>query len=426
MTELPLHWPVPPGDLVLVGVSGGPDSVALLHRLHATGQWPLIACHLDHGWRAQSESDAAYVADLCQSLGVPLHLERQVVPRQEAAARKARLDYFRRLAEEMAAPWVAVAHTADDQAETILMRLIRGTVKGLGGMRRERPLSSAVTLVRPWLHLRRHQVVAYCDQYGLTPRLDPTNQDPAFFRNRVRLQLLPLLVAENPQFIDHLGQLAEVWQDDNDFLEAEALAASDSLMGPDGALSVRGLLSLPVALQRRIIVQQLQHPSLEQVHAVLRLAQSGQGSGETPESYRSGDRLWLGPRPIPPEPVHLPLASGLWAVPEAGWQLTVTESTGNEVQDLTEICLDADQLQPDACFRFPEAGDRFRPEGGAGSTPLAKYLGGLGLSKPQRERTLVLAQGSQVLWVVGLRRGQEALATPQSRRIIKVSATRPG
>ncbi len=202
---------------VVLAVSGGADSMALLRaalaaKQHYGGSGRLFAAHLNHGLRpADASADEAWLAACCDRLNVALEVGRCDVPARaaeqgdglEAAARDARYSFLRETAERLGARFVAVAHTADDQVETVLHRLIRGTgVAGLAGMPRNRPLSPSVTLVRPLLAVRRADVLKYLESIGQDYRSDETNADPRFTRNRLRHDLLPRLRAEYNADVD--------------------------------------------------------------------------------------------------------------------------------------------------------------------------------------------------------------------------------
>jgi len=210
---------------VLLAVSGGADSVALLRAmtsLKTGGSGRISAVHLNHQLRGdESADDERFVSDLCLRLGVHCELGRIPVARLaaetgdglEAAARSARYGFFRRAAEQLGARYLVTAHTADDQAETILHRVVRGTgIGGLSGMARVRPLGPAVTLIRPLLDVRRSQLLDYLAELDQPYRRDSSNRDLRFTRNRIRHQLLPELAERfNPGVVDallRLGQLA--------------------------------------------------------------------------------------------------------------------------------------------------------------------------------------------------------------------------
>jgi len=195
-------------EAAVVAVSGGADSVALLRMLHACSQ-KLIVAHVNHQLRGDaSDADAAFVEHLATSLG--LHFRGISIDvagvtqceggNLEANARKLRYDWLLTVARESQANWIATGHTADDQIETVLHRLIRGTgLNGLAGIRAERTLADNITLVRPMLHLHHAELIDYLKSLPQAWREDATNTDLAFTRNRIRHELLPLMRSINPQ-----------------------------------------------------------------------------------------------------------------------------------------------------------------------------------------------------------------------------------
>jgi tRNA(Ile)-lysidine synthase len=225
--QLTSAWPVDQWrDVhVLAAVSAGPDSVAMLRALvalkqRAGGSGKMVVAHLNHQSRgADSDADQHWLEELCRALSIPLELGRAdpaaMAAEQgdgwEAVARAARYDFFRIAAERIGARWVALAHTADDQVETVLQRVLRGTgLAGLAGMPRTRSLSPSVTLVRPLLAVRRAEVLEYLTTIDQEFRHDATNQDTRFTRNRIRHELLPLLRTEfNAQADEALARLAQ-------------------------------------------------------------------------------------------------------------------------------------------------------------------------------------------------------------------------
>ncbi len=201
---------------VVVGVSGGPDSTALaraLKTLEQRGRVRVIVAHANHRLRgAESDADEAFTRALAERLGLPLLYGSLPVPRDanergegiEAAARRQRQQFFADTARETGARWVATAHTADDQAETVLHRIIRGTgVAGLSGIPHRRELVPGVQLIRPMLSLRRSDVIRYLAQIGQDFREDSSNRDLAFTRNRLRNELLPYLREHFNPSVEH-------------------------------------------------------------------------------------------------------------------------------------------------------------------------------------------------------------------------------
>lgn len=261
---------LPPTRRYLVGVSGGRDSVALLHHLHSLGFANLIVCHVNHRLRGRaSTADAAFVRRLAQRLGFECEsasvdvrrLARDTHTSIETAARNARHEFFAEVARKHRCPRVILAHHADDQAETVLMRILRGTsITGLGGMKHETTLRigrSTLTLLRPLLHVRRTEIDAYIAQHRLTFREDATNADPTPARNRVRQSLLPQLSAAIGRDVaPMLTRLATNAARDDDCLQTLTgdLVERASLIAPDGSLVLAPeLRSAHAALQHRVL-----------------------------------------------------------------------------------------------------------------------------------------------------------------------------
>ncbi len=219
----------------VVAVSGGADSVALLHSLHAVRTGALVVAHLNHRLRGtESDGDALFVQELAGRLGLACHVQEvdaaaaAAGANLEATARRLRYAFFRKVAAEEGAHWIATGHTADDQAETVLHRLIRGTgLQGLRGIPSVRGLegvgtASSLVLIRPLLNVTRAEVEEYLSSVGQSYRNDSSNVDPRFTRNRIRHELLPQLKAFNPDIVSSLGQLAAQAGEAFEVLEADA------------------------------------------------------------------------------------------------------------------------------------------------------------------------------------------------------------
>jgi tRNA(Ile)-lysidine synthase len=222
--QLAAAWPrgVAGEEQVLVAVSGGPDSIALLQalvQLSPDAGRHLTVAHFNHRWRGEaSDADERFVVELAKSLGLACHVDRQAETAiaapdgLEAAAREARYKFLTATSERLGIRYVATGHTADDQAETILHHILRGTsISGLAGMSRVRLLSPAVTLVRPLLEVSREAVIEYLTALDQSWRDDVTNTDRALMRNRIRHELLPLLARDYaPGVVESLLRLGQV------------------------------------------------------------------------------------------------------------------------------------------------------------------------------------------------------------------------
>lgn len=267
--QLAEQWPVAAWKDVslIVAISGGPDSMALFRGLNAlrAAQQPGLgrfeAAHFNHGWRAdQADQDEQFVSEVCEEFDVRLHIGRANTSKQtEEIARHERAAYLLQIAEQRGARYVAVAHTANDQAETILHRIIRGTgVKGLSGIPARRRLSQAVTLVRPMLWASRQDVLHYLKRLGQTYRLDSSNSDSRFTRNRIRNELLPKLAQDfNPNIVESLLRLGQLASEANQALQREIGPAIDACVQRFGGQTVDldrdQLVAQPKFVQREIL-----------------------------------------------------------------------------------------------------------------------------------------------------------------------------
>ena len=214
------------GHHVVVAVSGGPDSIALLsllHRLAPSWRLTLTVAHCNYGLRGgESDADESFVSTFCRErqLNLVVHRPSLVKRRQrsslQAAAREARYDFMKQLANELGADRIAVGHTANDQAETVLMWLLRGAgMTGLAGM----PYAREDRIIRPLLAATREEVLAYLDHEGLTYRRDSSNEKPLYHRNRIRKELFPVLTQLAPAAVRVLRRQADLLREDEHFLE---------------------------------------------------------------------------------------------------------------------------------------------------------------------------------------------------------------
>lgn len=263
---------------VLVAVSGGADSVALLRavtRLAARQPGPgrVVAAHFNHRLRPTAADDEQFVRALCARLNVPLEVGSAARPgavAAEAAARSARYAYLRATAERLGARYVAVAHTADDQAETVLHRIIRGTgLAGLAGIPFARSLGPAATLVRPLLNVSRAMVLEYLAALGQDYCRDESNLSPRYTRNRIRNELLPLLASQyNPAVADALRRLGTLAGEAQRLIESLAAEEAQRRLQPSGpneiALDCQGLAAQPAHLVSELLLHVWKHKSFPQ------------------------------------------------------------------------------------------------------------------------------------------------------------------
>jgi tRNA(Ile)-lysidine synthase len=424
------------GAHVLAAVSGGPDSTALvaaLAELRASHGLVVTAAHLDHALRAESAAEAEAVAALCARLGVPCARRRVEIRRGgdlEARARQARYRALRETAATVGAAWIATGHTLDDQAETVLLRLLRGAGRGgLGGMRPVRG-----RLFRPLLAATRADVRRFLADRELPFAVDRSNADLAHARNRVRRLLVPLLEAEfNPRLRAALGEAAARLADEDALLDALARPRLDALVD-EGRLVV-DVAREPSALTRRIIRMWLadrggRRIGARHVESVLALAAGGTpGSVPVPgpaRVVREGQGLILREgREARSESFHLEIAPGAAARhPGRLWQLVLRDARPrrpgeDRAPDAEHALFDADGLpRTGLVVRPPHPGDRVRLLGG-GSRKVQDVLVDAKVPRESRAAVPLLVAEGEVLWVAGILRGAGAALGPGTRRVVE-------
>lgn len=419
------------GRGVVVGVSGGSDSVSLgVLAAHLAPRLALQVslAHFHHGARgAEADADAAFVADLAVRLDLPFDLGRWTPARSthfEADARSARYDWLARAAASRGAAAVAVAHTLDDQAETVLHHIVRGTgLRGLSGMPARRPLPGGLSLIRPLLAARvtRAEARSALVSLGQPWREDATNADPARTRARIRNELLPALRRDyNPRVDDALIRLADLARQSLQTLEpALAQAGSAALLACDPshvAFDRPALAALPLALRSELIRRAWARAGWPErgmsAARWLRLARAATDAvpgrfavGAGVEAWPDASRLVLrrepsAPRSEPQPSVPLP-TPGAAAWP--GGRIVARPDVPAEEPGWQEK-VDLDRLHLPLWVRPPAPGDRFDPLGLDGhSRPLADLFRGHRVPPDQRRRTPLVCDQAGIVWVVGHR-----------------------
>ncbi|NLX23731.1 MAG: tRNA lysidine(34) synthetase TilS [Phycisphaerae bacterium] len=465
---------IEPDKPVLIGVSGGPDSVALLHLfcwLNQQPDWrvPLRVAHLNHQLRGtDADEDARFVADLCDSLRIPCDIgtadvttrARQAGLSNEHAGRQCRFEFFERLCLKHAIHTVALAHHADDNAETILHRIIRGTgIRGLAGIRPTRKLreDSEIRVIRPLLAIRRTHIEAYLKECGLTFRTDASNHSPTYTRNRLRHDVLPLLRERfNPQIEDALLRLAEQARDIDAYLAETGERAINTLIVEHDdhqlVLHCPPLLRKPRVIQTQLIRKaillmgspegELTYAHLNAV-ADLAAGQDGSKSLDLPAGLRVSRRysqLVLERATAAPgtdlrcDDIRVSTAG---TTPLPGFNLEITVQLlaaddrliDNHIahqaergQFVYEEWIDADAVHPPLIARSRRAGDRFFPLGMTGMKKISDFLIDEKVQAARRDRIVLLCDQLGPIWVVPLRLDERVRLTRATRQILRLSA----
>ncbi len=304
-----LRGKVPAGSRLLVAVSGGPDSVALLHLLKQL-PYPLVIGHVDHGLRQSSTRDAQFVKRLAALWEIPCRVRRvgtRSYARQnkrgiEEAGRELRYKALAAMARRFRCQAIVTGHTADDQAETVLMNFLRGSGgTGLSGIPEARPLNSRgrLLLLRPLLGFGRRDILSYLSLHALDYRKDPSNELRVYARNRIRHDVLPWLDQLYPGLPGRLGQMADLFRQEEDFWQAQVdrvLRKTARQNGPEWTVVLPRLFGYHKALVRRILRHLMPGSSFLDMEQVLRMAQSKNATGKLELSsawrvFRSKDKL---------------------------------------------------------------------------------------------------------------------------------------
>jgi len=416
------------GRTIGVAVSGGADSVCLLHILRELApRWNLRLhlLHLNHRLRgAESDGDVEFVRCLASDLSLPITIrdvEIAVIPGNlEQAARQARLEFFRDCIASGQVHRVALGHTRSDQAETVLFRFLRGAATaGLSGIRP----ATAAGIVRPLLEVDRSETEGYLRERGISWRDDSSNTDPRFVRNRIRHHLLPQLVREwNPALIETLAQTAVWAQAEEAYWEREIAALSSNLItGRNGAVFVktRWLASLPAAVGRRMVRTAIEHAKgdlrgvgFAHVANILALAAgaAGHGRAEIPGVTVTRSFDWL--RFVTPDGEQPAIeyrqtarVPGVFQIPGSnlGVSLELIENSGtfdgvNSVYNIRMGGLDWERLSGRLEFRNWQAGDRYQPSGSTGQTKLKTLFQRARIPLWERRLWPVLTDGGTIVW----------------------------
>ena len=427
------------GETVLVAVSGGADSVALLHFLVGlAGAWRLRlhVLHVDHQLRPDSKADADFVRALGTRLGVPVDVATVTVDARgslEAAARVARYAALESSAARLGADRIAVGHTADDQAETVLMRLLEGAgVRGLAGIP---PVRGRI--IRPLIDLHRAALETELERAALSWVEDPTNRDPKFLRNRIRHELLPLLAdSYSPEIASTLTRVSALARDTVAALDRAAeieLERLGTFGTGDVTLPLGPLRTLPRQVAAEVLRQAAgrlgsraplrawSHRGLKRVLAVPPPRRPFKLGGVTIEVSGAFVRLALAPLPaLTTRPLGVP---GRTELPEIGQALEARLRGAGAYaipRELGRVAFDADELGGPLTVRAPRRGERFVPFGGA-ERRLKTLLIDAKVPRWDRRRVPVVEAAGAVIWVANLRRGAAARVTSGTRHVLELA-----
>lgn len=440
---------LPLGSRVIVAVSGGPDSMALLailNRLRRQHALTLMVAHVNHQLRRQeAERDEAFVERQAGLLGLPFYRSRVDVKSfqqttglsPQHAARQLRYAFFQTLRQAVDATHVALGHTSDDQAETLLIRLLRGA--GPGGLAGIPPKRHP--FVRPLITSCRDDIMAFLEAASVPWLVDRSNTQRTYLRNQLRLELLPVLKQYNPRIVTRLNELAGMIQADNDVLEKQVEHVSQQVLRwlSPGRVVVRcaRYQSAPLALQRRLLRRLVNdlHPQPEMVgfrhiealrqfilsHVVgKRLTLPG---GIMAEHQACEVFMWHPQQATLPSGGYLLSRPGVVCIPMLNLRLWADHAVPRPtILESADDCayLDGERIDGPLVIRFFQPGDRFHPMGAPGRKKLKDFFIDHKIPRAQRPYVPLVVSGREIVWVVGHRIAEAYKVRPDTQSVLRL------
>lgn len=438
------------GDKVIVAVSGGPDSIALLHvlyRLREELDISLYVAHVNHGLRGiESDEDEEYTRRFCEKLNIEFKSKRVNLNEisklrnmsSESAGREVRYEFFEELMKEFSAQKIAIAHNANDQAETILMRIMRGT--GMDGLIGIRPVRDNI-FVRPLINSSRDQIEEYCEKNNLSPRIDKTNLEAIYSRNKVRLQLIPYIQENfNKDIIQVLNRLSYTIKVDNDYLEVVSkekykkycdINKEKVIISKEAFLEHESIITRIIRLAIHDAVGNLYNFEKIHIYDIIRIQRCSTGKElNLPSSvYVSNNYGDIVIRRNKKQNIKVNaeeyiLHSGLNVIKDDKIKINIKEITMEEKLDFKHSkwvkYFDYDKINGDITLRFRKDGDRFTPLGMNGSKKLKDLFIDLKVPKEQRDEIPLVCFGGRIAWIVGYRVSETFKVDENTKNILEV------
>jgi tRNA(Ile)-lysidine synthase len=442
-------------DKIVAAVSGGPDSVALLHALNTLRrdyELTLAAAHVNHRFRGEeADEDSRYVQRLCEELGIPCFVGTFDVPQfiaetgmnPQDAARKIRYRFLRQVAEKMGEAKIATAHHADDQLETMLMRLVRGTgVEGLAGI----PLSrreEGIHIIRPLLEVTREQIEHYCSTEGLEPRHDRSNFSDKYLRNRIRKYWIPLMRKENPHVATTAAHLVEVLREENDYLQQESEAKLTAIIEEQDANTIilrqNDFLVHHLALQRRMIklilsyllksdIKEIGYAHIENIRQIIEGAHPAActhlpGNVQVRREYERVIFSSVLDTTSIPHYIYSLNIPGQTYIPELDRTVHCYYGSRDEEKRFVNgvfAVFDPASIKGKLYVRRRRIGDRMVPLGMNGSKKVKDILIDKKIPRSKRDRIPLLTDDEHILWIPGVKRSNWCLPSREADTVLYV------
>lgn len=443
------HRMLEKGEGVVVGVSGGPDSVCLLHllwRIKDMYDLKLYAVHLNHRFRGEeADADAAYVKEFCDKLDIPSFIFSEDIARYsrekgisfEEAGRERRYQLFYQVMAQQGAGKIAVAQNMDDQAETVLMRFMRGSgLEGLGAISYVRDH----TIIRPLLDTSRKEIEDYCEAFQLKPRIDKTNLEAIYTRNRIRLELIPYIEKHfNSKIKETLWRTANLFREDREWIELSVQKNFEEAARKEkDAIRVdcQAIRKMHPAMGKRVLRRALQEvcgglADTEHVHIahILELVHKGNVGAkiDLPKGMMAelgyGVLMIKKRRAIDPVEFIYPLDIGeSLYLPELNATVTSKiiplDQWNPQDKHPYKKYFDLEKIEQGIIIRNRRSGDRFVPYGMQGRKKLKDYFIDEKVPREMRDRIPLVCDGHEIMWVVGYRTSERYKIDPQTQKVL--------
>lgn len=441
-------------DKILVALSGGPDSVCLLHSLktlESEYNIKIYAAHLNHKIRGiEAQKDSIYAAQLCDSLGIVCFMKAVDVPAIakenkkgiEETARNERYSMLFEVMNKIGANKLAVAHNLDDQAETVLMRLMRGTgMAGLKGMDYKRQDG----LIRPLMDVKKIDIEHYCEINNLKPRIDATNLEPDYTRNKIRLKLIPFIEDEfNPNFKESIARMANIMRQDHNYMESqvESFFEKNKLSSIEGKLTleVEEINELHESMKSLVIRKAIEKVvgntiGIENIHIedVLKLVREGKSKNriDLPKGlkvYRNTNSIILTLEEIVEENnsfEHILQREGYKEIQDINLSIDIKIMDKDECSKYPtgpySKAFDLDKIKGNLILRTRKNGDRMSLLGMNGTKKLKDIMIDLKIPREERDKIPVLTDDNGIIWIVGHKMSKEYKIDETTKSVIRIS-----
>lgn len=437
------------GDKIVIGVSGGHDSMALLYVMESLKEelnFEITVAHINHGVRGiESDGDEEYVKNICKVLEIDFYSHKVNMDEyakthkmtSEEAGREIRYNFFGEIVEKIGAHKIAVAHNKNDQAETLLLRFMRGTgIDGLRGMEyRSR------NIIRPILAVEREVIENYCDEISIEPRIDKTNFMPIYGRNKVRLELIPFIEETfNSGIVNTLFRTSEIMKEDSEFLyEQTRIAFKDSLKEQEKnriTLDSEKLKNMHKALKSRVIrvaIEKLNHDlkgverkHIEDIIYLIEKNKTGKsidiGNDIIVKTSYKNLLLEKSQNTEPLDYIYKLKINDITHIPsldiEIKASVKIKEEIDIEINNSFIKCFDYDNIKNEICIRNRKNGDRFSPIGMKGHKKLKDFFIDEKIPKEKRDLVPLVLDGEEIIWVVGYRISEKYKVSSNTKNIL--------